>query len=70
MDKQLTRAAQTMGVQLEGKDFQDKQKDAQKDMTKLQGKTGAEFDKQFVQMMVKDHEKDIKEVQKVAKDAR
>lgn len=70
MDRQLTQAAQSMGVQLEGKEFQDKQKDAMKDMKKLQGKTGQEFDREYAKMMVKDHEKDLKEVQNTAKDLR
>jgi putative membrane protein len=33
---------------------------------KLQGKTGAEFDKEYMQAMVKDHEKDLSEFQKEA----
>jgi putative membrane protein len=68
-DQQLTSMAQTMGIQLTGKDFQDKQKEAQKDMQKVQGKTGAEFDKAYMDQMVKDHEKDVKEVGKLAKKA-
>jgi putative membrane protein len=68
-DQQLTSMAQTMGVQLTGKEFQSKQKDAQKEMHKVQGKTGAEFDKAYMDQMVKDHEKDVKEVDKLAKKA-
>ncbi len=40
-----------------------------KDMNKLHGKSGADFDKDFMSRMVKDHEKDLKEVQKAQKDA-
>ena len=69
MDEQLTQTAQTMGVTLEGKDFQKQQKDATKDMEKLQSKTGKEFDKEFMSRMVKDHEKDVKEVKDAAQDA-
>jgi putative membrane protein len=69
-DEQLTQAAQSAGIVLEGKGAQAKQKDAEKAMKKLQGKSGQEFDKEFVSMMVKDHEKDIKEVEKASKDAK
>jgi putative membrane protein len=69
-DDQLTQAAQSAGIVLEGKGAQDKQKDAEKAMKKLQGKSGQEFDKEFVSMMVKDHEKDIKEVEKASKEAK
>lgn len=70
LDEKLTQTAQTAGMTLEGKGYESQQKDAQKAMKKLQGKTGEEFDKEFVSMMVKDHEKDIKETQKAAKQAR
>ena len=61
LDDKLTQTAQAAGITLEGKGFQDEQKSAQKEMQKLQGKTGHDFDKAFVSMMVKDHEKDIKD---------
>jgi putative membrane protein len=35
-------------------------------MTKLQGMSGADFDKSYVKAMVKDHQQDIKEFQKEA----
>jgi len=70
LDEKLTQAAQSAGISLEGKGAQDEQKDAQKMMEKLQGKTGQDFDKAFVSAMVKDHEKDIKETQKAAKEAK
>jgi len=69
-DQHLTQMAQTMGVQLTGKTFQDKQKDTQKEMTKLQGKSGSDFDKAFMDGMVKGHEKVAKDVDKLAKKAR
>jgi putative membrane protein len=69
-DEKLTQAAQSAGIMLEGKGAQAKLKDAEKAMKKLQGKSGQEFDKEFVSMMVKDHEKDIKEVEKASKDAK
>ena len=69
MDQQLTQAAQTMGVTLEGKDFQKHQQDAQKDAQKLQSKTGKDFDKEFMSRMVKDHEKAAKDVKDAASDA-
>jgi putative membrane protein len=46
--------------------------DQQKDIDKLSKKTGAEFDKAYVSMMIDDHKKDIKEfkdAQEKAKDA-
>jgi putative membrane protein len=70
LDTRLTQAAEAAGIALEGKAAQEAQKDADKHMKKLQGKTGQEFDKEFVSMMVDDHEKDIKAVEKAAKEAR
>lgn len=70
-DEKLTKSAQSAGAaSLEGKAFQKQRDKATKDMDKLQKKTGAEFDKAFMDMMVKDHEKDLKEVKDAAKDAR
>jgi putative membrane protein len=69
-DQKLTSAAQQAGIQIEGKAFQKKQDDAMKDMKKLQGKKAEDFDKDFVSRMVKEHEKDLKEVKKAAEDAR
>lgn len=70
LDTRLTQVAQAAGIALEGKAADETQKDADKHMKKLQGKTGQEFDKEFVSMMVKDHEKDIKAVEKAAKEAK
>lgn len=36
----------------------------QKEVTKLSGMTGAEFDRAYAKMMMKDHEKDVKEFEK------
>jgi putative membrane protein len=69
-DQKLTSAAQQAGFQIEGKAFQKKQDDAMKDMKKLQGKKAEDFDKDFVSRMVKEHEKDLKEVKKAAEEAR
>lgn len=69
-DEKLQTLAQTIGIQLTGKAFQDAQKDSQKAMKKLEGKQGAEFDKAFMSAMVSDHKKDVKDVEKAAKDAR
>jgi putative membrane protein len=38
-------------------------------MKKLQGLSGTEFDREFVKMAVNDHQKDVKEFEKAAKDA-
>jgi putative membrane protein len=69
LDGKLQDTIQTMGASLEGKDFQKAQSDNQKDMQKLQSKTGADFDKDYMSRMVKDHEKDIKAVKDARKDA-
>lgn len=69
-DTKLTEMAQTLGVDLNGKAFQDAQKDSDKAMQKIHGKTGADFDKAYMDHMVKDHEKDVKNVDKLAKEAR
>jgi putative membrane protein len=69
-DAKLTELAQGLGVDLNGKAFQDAQKDSQKTMQKVHTKTGAEFDKAYMNQMVKDHEKDVKDVNKLAKEAR
>jgi putative membrane protein len=41
--------------------------DMQKEMTDLQNKNGADFDKAYISMMVDDHKKDIKEFENEAK---
>jgi putative membrane protein len=69
MDQQLTSQAQTLGVSPEGKTFQKETSSAQKDMKKLQSKTGKDFDKAYMSQMVKDHEKDLKAVKGAVKDA-
>ncbi len=69
MDQKLTQTAQSMGVSLEGKDFQKRQADAKKDAEKLQSKTGKDFDKEFMSRIVKDHESSVKEVKDAASDA-
>ncbi len=42
----------------------------QKHLEKLKKKTGVEFDKEYMEMMVKDHNKDIKEFEDAAKDSK
>jgi putative membrane protein len=70
MDQQLTSMAQAQGVSLEGKEFTKAHKDAQKRMTKLAKKTGADFDKAYVKDMVSDHEKDADDVKDLGERAR
>lgn len=65
-DQHLATLAQTMGIPLTGKAYQEKQKEGQKSMSKVHGKTGADFDKEYMSLMVKDHEKDAKEVKSLA----
>jgi putative membrane protein len=69
-DSQLQQLASTTGVSLQGDEFQKKQKKAQEDLEKVQGKSGADFDKAYMKWMVKEHEQDVKDVEKAAKDAR
>lgn len=69
LDQKLTDQAQTMGVSLEGKTFQKEQRSAQKEMKKLQSKTGSSFDKAYMSQMVKDHKTDAKEVKSAQKEA-
>ncbi len=68
-DQQLSSLAGSLGVSLEGGAFQKEQKDAQDSMKKFQGKSGSEFDKAYIDQMVKDHEKDAKDVKKMAENA-
>lgn len=44
--------------------------DAQKDMDNLMKKKGADFDKAYMNMMLDDHKKDVKEFEKAAKDCK
>jgi putative membrane protein len=69
-DQHLTTMAQSLGAPLTGKAYQDKQKEGQKVMGKVHGKTGADFDKEYMSLMVKDHAKDAKEVKTLANEAR
>ncbi len=70
LDEKLVSTATTLGVNLEGKEYARAYKDAEKSMKKLEGKTGASFDKEFLSMAVKDHKRDQKDVQKATKEAR
>jgi putative membrane protein len=69
LDEKLTAAAQAAGVELSGKDYEKKHERAMKDMGKLEKKSGQEFDREFMSHMVKDHEKDLKDVKSAARDA-
>jgi putative membrane protein len=69
LDEKLTAAAQSAGVELEGKDYEKKHERAMKDMGNLEKKSGQEFDREFMSHMVKDHEKDLKDVKSAARDA-
>ncbi|HVI93414.1 MAG TPA: DUF4142 domain-containing protein [Anaeromyxobacter sp.] len=69
-DAKLQTLAQTAGIDLTGKAFQDAQKKDQKAMKKLEGKHGADFDKAFISDMVSDHKHMVKDTEKAAKHAR
>ncbi len=68
-DQQLEQLAQQSGVTLTGTIFDKASKQAEKDMGKLHGQSGAAFDQRYTSLMVKDHEKDVKEVASLAKQA-
>ena len=68
-DQQLEQLAQQSGVTLTGTIFDKASKQAEKDMGKLHGQSGAAFDQRYTSLMVKDHEKDVKEVAGLAKQA-
>jgi putative membrane protein len=63
---QLKQLAQSKGVDVPT----ETDKSHQKKMEKLQKLSGAQFDKQYMDDMVKDHKKDVKEFQKQAKSAK
>ena len=63
---QLKQLAQSKGVDIPT----ETDKSHQKKMEKLQKLNGAQFDKQYMDDMVKDHKKDVKEFQKEAKKAK
>lgn len=68
-DQELTQMAQSMGVDLSGKAFQKKQQQAQDGMKKVQGKTGASFDRAYMSWMVKEHAQVVKDTASLAKTA-
>lgn len=61
---ELAAIAKKKGVVIEAKDV--KNKDASEDEQDMAKLTGAEFDKEFIEHAVKDHEKDVDEFQKQA----
>jgi putative membrane protein len=66
-NQELAALCQTKGVDLtDDKPKMDKK--VQKAVDKLSKKEGADFDKQYVDDMVKDHETDVKEFQKAAEE--
>jgi len=66
MLEEKKQLAQAKGVKLP--DSPDKKNQAE--AKKLQGLSGAAFDREYMSHMVKDHEQDLKVVQKTAKDAK
>ena len=64
-DKWLKPVAQQMGIESpSGPSKKDK-----KEMEKLQGLSGQDFDREYITMMVKDHQKDLKDFQSEAQSA-
>lgn len=69
-DQQLTGMAQTLGIGLEGSAYRKGMQSDEKMAKSYQGKTGPAFDQAYVASMVKDHEKDAKDVKSLADQAR
>ncbi|MHB8877224.1 MAG: DUF4142 domain-containing protein [Myxococcaceae bacterium] len=69
-DAQLEKLAQNLNVDLMGKAFEKSNSEHMKTMTKGQKKMGADFDRWYIDTMVKDHKKDVKDVGKAADMAR
>ncbi len=69
-DQHLVGIAQTMGVNLEGRAFSEKKKEAAKSMSKLHGKSGPAYDQAYIAAMIEDHTKDVQETMKLADQAR
>jgi putative membrane protein len=63
---ELKQLAQSKGLDLP--DAADRKHE--REAKSLEKKSGADFDKAYMSQMVKDHQKDLKEMQKAAKDAR
>lgn len=64
-EKWLKPVAQQMGINEPSKPS----KKDKKEMEKLQGLSGQDFDREYIAMMVKDHQKDLKEFQEEATSA-
>jgi putative membrane protein len=63
---ELKQLAQSKGIDLP--DAADRKQE--REARSLEKKSGADFDKAYMSQMVKDHRKDLREMQKAAKDAR
>ncbi|HEU4587892.1 MAG TPA: DUF4142 domain-containing protein [Gemmatimonadales bacterium] len=61
-NQQLASAAQQSGIAIPP----DADKKAQKEASKLAGKSGKDFDTAYMKMMLKDHSKDVREFEKQA----
>lgn len=68
-DQQLVSMAPPR-VDLASKAFEKKQKEGNETAKALQGKTGSAFDQAYISEMVKDHQKDAKEVKTLAAQAK
>jgi len=64
VNEELTSLASSKGVKLDKDDGKDRA------YTRLAKKSGADFDREFVEHMIDDHEKDIKMFEKAANDAK
>jgi putative membrane protein len=65
-NEELKQVAQSKGIQLPS----DADRGHKREADRLQKLSGADFDKKYIGAMVKDHEQDVKEFRKMAKNAK
>jgi putative membrane protein len=65
-DGRLQQVAQRLGVDLRGEEFQRTQKESRGTLDELKQKQSAEFDRAYMAFLVKEHEREVKEVHDAA----
>ncbi len=69
LDKKVTDLAEANNIQLQSKDEKKDLDKATKDLSKLSKKSGADFDKAWVDAQVKDHQQDLKDAKQARQKA-
>jgi putative membrane protein len=69
-DERLTQAAQDMGVNLQGDEYQSAMEESREKMDELREKRGAEFDRAYTEHLVQEHDRNVQEVREAAATAR